>query len=103
METILTRNEERGLAAVKKLEAEGLKPEFHQLDIGDEASVTKLRDFMKEKYGGIDVLVNNAAIAFKQAATEPFGEQVMQLKKYELTSDSLSIRVTVFLKMILTV
>ena len=24
------------------------------------------RDFMKEKYGGIDVLVNNAAIAFKQ-------------------------------------
>ena len=81
METILTRNEERGLAAVKELEAEGLKPEFHQLDIGDEASVTKLRDFMKEKYGGIDVLVNNAAIAFKQAATEPFGEQVMQKKK----------------------
>ena len=24
------------------------------------------RDFMKEKYGGIDVLVNNAAVAFKQ-------------------------------------
>ena len=34
-----------------------------------------LRDFMKEKYGGIDVLVNNAAIAFKNSATEPMGVQ----------------------------
>ena len=33
------------------------------------------RDFMKEKYGGIDVLVNNAAIAFKGNATEPMGLQ----------------------------
>ena len=30
---------------------------------------------MKEKYGGIDVLVNNAAIAFKNSATEPMGVQ----------------------------
>ena len=29
----------------------------------------------KDKYGGIDVLVNNAAIAFKNAATEPMGVQ----------------------------
>merc|ERR1719402_1486015 len=34
-----------------------------------------MREFMKEKYGGIDVLVNNAGIAFKNAATEPFGVQ----------------------------
>ena len=30
----------------------------------------------KDKYGGIDVLVNNAAIAFKNAAPEPMGVQV---------------------------
>ena len=30
---------------------------------------------MKENYGGIDVVVNNAGMAFKNAATEPFGEQ----------------------------
>merc|ERR1712029_819343 len=35
----------------------------------------KLRDFLKEKYGGIDVLVNNAGIAFKNDATDPFGHQ----------------------------
>ncbi|XP_023325467.1 carbonyl reductase [NADPH] 1 [Eurytemora carolleeae] len=72
---LTSRDVGRGEAAVKVLEAEGLNPKFHQLDIADKESVLKLRDFMKEKYGGIDVLVNNAAIAFKQAATEPFGEQ----------------------------
>ena len=34
-----------------------------------------MRDFMKEKYGGIDVLVNNAAIAFSSDATEPLAVQ----------------------------
>ena len=37
------RNKERGLAAVKELEAEGLRPTFHQLDISDEDSVKRLR------------------------------------------------------------
>ena len=100
---LTARNVERGMKAVKDLEKEDLTVKFHLLDIDDPKSVATLAAFVKDKYGGIDVLVNNAAIAFKQAATEPFGEQVMQLKKYELTSDSLSIRVTVFLKMILTV
>ena len=38
-----SRSEERGLAAVKELEGEGLKPVFHQLDLADEASVLRLR------------------------------------------------------------
>jgi len=72
---LTSRDTGRGEAAVESLKKEGLNPAFHQLDIGDETSVKALRDYMKEKYGGIDVLVNNAAIAFKNAATEPFGEQ----------------------------
>ena len=72
---LTSRDEGRGQAAVAELNKEGLQPKFHVLDIGDEASVAKLRDFMKEQHGGIDVLVNNAGIAFKQAATEPFGVQ----------------------------
>ena len=35
----------------------------------------QMRNFMKEKYGGIDVLVNNAAIAFSSDATEPMAVQ----------------------------
>jgi carbonyl reductase 1 len=53
----------------------GLNPHYHQLDIDDESSVTRLRDYLQTRYGGLDVLVNNAAIAFKMAATEPFEEQ----------------------------
>ena len=52
------------------------QPLFHVLDIGSEETVLKFRDVVKEKHGGIDVLVNNAGIAFKQAATESFGVQV---------------------------
>jgi len=61
---LTSRNVERGLEAVKALEKEGLKPKFHQLDICDKSSVEKLRDDMVSEYGGIDVLVNNAGIAF---------------------------------------
>jgi len=72
---LTSRNDERGLAALKELESEGINVKYHQLDIGDEGSIIKMVTFIKEKYGGIDILVNNAGIAFKQAATEPFAHQ----------------------------
>jgi len=72
---LTARNKDRGQAAVELLKKEGLNPKFHILDIGNEETVVQLRDFMKEKYGGIDILVNNAAIAFSKDATEPFGVQ----------------------------
>jgi len=72
---LTARDEARGKAAVASLEAEGLAPKFHLCDLGDLATVEALRDTMVERHGGIDVLVNNAGIAFKQAATEPFALQ----------------------------
>ncbi|CAG0894684.1 unnamed protein product [Darwinula stevensoni] len=72
---LTARDEERGRKAVQELEKEGLKPCFHQLDIDDQKSIEKLRDFLQEKHGGLDLLVNNAAIAYKAASTAPFGEQ----------------------------
>jgi len=72
---LTARDEARGLAAVDELKKEGLNPKFHLLDLGNEQTIVKLRDFMKETHGEIDVLVNNAGMAFKNAATEPFGEQ----------------------------
>lgn len=64
---LTSRSESRGLAAVEELNKLGLKPKFHQLDIDDEESTLKLRDFLKTTYGGLDALVNNAAIAFYDA------------------------------------
>jgi len=72
---LTSRDIGRGQEAVEALKKEGLNPCFHQLDIVDHNSTVKLRDFIKEKYGGLDCLVNNAGIAFKAAATESFAEQ----------------------------
>jgi len=72
---LTSRDEERGKAAVQELNKHGCYPHYHQLDIDDESSVQKFKDYLETKYGGIDVLVNNAAIAFKMNATEPFAEQ----------------------------
>ena len=72
---LTARDEVRGREAVRRLEELGLHPRFHQLDIDDRGSVERLHDYLVSNYGGLDVLVNNAAIAFKMAATEPFGEQ----------------------------
>jgi carbonyl reductase 1 len=72
---LTSRNIERGEAAVDELKKLGLRPLYHQLDIDDESSVIKLRNYLKITYGGLDVLVNNAAIAFKPTASETFGEQ----------------------------
>jgi carbonyl reductase 1 len=43
----------------------GLKPRFHQLDVTDQKSLETFHDLIKNEHGGIDILVNNAAIAYK--------------------------------------
>ena len=66
-DVVLTaRNEKLGREAVDILREEGLETVFHQLDICDQTSAERLRDFLQNKYGGLDVLVNNAGIAFKR-------------------------------------
>lgn len=72
---LTARDIDRGKNAVQELNKLGLKPEFHQLDINDESSIKKLHDDIKEKHGGIDVLINNAAIAFKHDDPAPFAKQ----------------------------
>ncbi|KAM9254395.1 carbonyl reductase [NADPH] 1 [Dugong dugon] len=72
-DVVLTaRDEARGRAAVQQLQAEGLSPRFHQLDIDDLQSIRALHDFLRREYGGLNVLVNNAGIAFKIADPTPF-------------------------------
>ncbi|XP_054569503.1 carbonyl reductase [NADPH] 1 [Eptesicus fuscus] len=72
-DVVLTaRDPARGRAAVQQLQAEGLSPRFHQLDIDDLQSIRALRDFLRQEYGGLDVLVNNAGIAFKGNDPTPF-------------------------------
>ncbi|KPJ14621.1 Carbonyl reductase [NADPH] 1 [Papilio machaon] len=75
---LTSRDEERGKKAVSELNKEGLSPLYHQLDITVKESVEVFRDYIKQKYGGIDVLVNNAAIAFKVNAKESVAVQAAE-------------------------
>lgn len=61
----LARNVENGLKAIKNLESNGLNAKFHQLDVESQESIDTFRDYLNEKYGGIDVLINNAGVYIK--------------------------------------
>lgn len=64
---ILTaRDEARGRAAVEKLTSQGLNVAFHPLDIANKSSIDDFAKWLQTKYGGLDILVNNAAVAFKE-------------------------------------
>ncbi|CAK1550829.1 unnamed protein product [Leptosia nina] len=60
---LTSRSEHLGAAAVGKLKEQGLRPEYHQLDVTDRQSITKFRDHLQNKHGSIDILINNAGYA----------------------------------------
>lgn len=55
-------NEEAGLDTVKKIEKAGYKAEFMKLDVRNESEWKQVTKNVIEKYGKLDVLVNNAGI-----------------------------------------
>ncbi|KAJ7370199.1 hypothetical protein OS493_033824 [Desmophyllum pertusum] len=55
----------------KELSATNIQ--FHQLDITSQKSIDKLQAHVQEKFGGLDVLINNAAVLAKK--TEPYAER----------------------------
>lgn len=69
------RNSDLGIAAAESLRAAGCDVVFKQLDITDESSIKNLCTSITEEYGRLDILVNNAAIAFKGSDPTPFKEQ----------------------------
>ncbi|THG10562.1 hypothetical protein TEA_005647 [Camellia sinensis var. sinensis] len=57
------RDEKRGTEAVENLKACGLSDIFfHQLDVTDSASIAYLADYIKNKFGKLNILVNNAGV-----------------------------------------
>jgi NAD(P)-dependent dehydrogenase (short-subunit alcohol dehydrogenase family) len=67
LHVILTaRNEEKGRAAVARLEEEGLTAGFSRLDLDDPSTMEATFAWVKEKVGSLDVLINNAAISLDQ-------------------------------------
>lgn len=59
---ITARNEEKGEAAYSQLKKEGLDVHFHALDVTNGESIQKLSLDVKEQFGALDILINNAGI-----------------------------------------
>ncbi len=55
-----SRDEEKGRAAAEGLEGSVIA---HQLDVADAGSVDRMAVFLEDRFGRLDVLVNNAAIS----------------------------------------
>ncbi len=55
-----SRDEERGRAAAEGFEGNVVP---HQLDVADAGSVDRMAAFLEDRFGRLDVLVNNAAIS----------------------------------------
>ncbi|MFN6567842.1 SDR family oxidoreductase [Dendronalium sp. ChiSLP03b] len=62
-QVILTsRDEAKGKAAAQELQSEGLDVISHPLDVTSDDSSRKLAEFIRQQFGKLDVLVNNAGI-----------------------------------------
>src|SRR5688572_11821500 len=57
------RDEQRGKEAAAKLQAEGLDVQFLRIDVNDHATHRAAHDFIEDKFGKLDILINNAAVA----------------------------------------
>jgi NAD(P)-dependent dehydrogenase (short-subunit alcohol dehydrogenase family) len=65
---LTARNTSAGAAAARKLAAQKLSVEFQPLDVTDAQSIAAFCDFLREAYGRLDVLINNAGIIGKGEA-----------------------------------
>ena len=69
------RDEKRGQDAAKSLQSEGLDIQFLLIDPTDVATVERARTEVEEKFGHLDVLINNAGMMvpddFAPPATVP--------------------------------
>lgn len=59
---LTSRDAAQGQAAQQKLAAAGLDVAFHPLDVTDADSIAQLAAFVRQTYGRLHILVNNAGI-----------------------------------------
>ena len=58
MVILTARDEKRGSEAVEMLHESGLPDvQFHRLDVSDPSGAARLAEFIKEKFGRLDILV----------------------------------------------
>ncbi|CAL5069071.1 unnamed protein product [Urochloa decumbens] len=80
---LTARDEKRGTSAAEKLREAGLSGViFHQLEITDAPSIARLADFLKTRFGKLDILVNNAAIGAVEYVHDPADGSLSSEEKF---------------------
>ena len=64
---LTSRDQEKGKYATEKLLTEKLSVHYHPLDVADLQSRISLKNYVDDKFGKIDVLVNNAGVYLDQS------------------------------------
>jgi NAD(P)-dependent dehydrogenase (short-subunit alcohol dehydrogenase family) len=81
MHVVLTsRDEAQGEVAQQKLMGEGLEVAYHPLDVTQSEGVERLAEWIQQKFGRLDVLVNNAGIAI-DGGTGPLNVDIDTLRR----------------------
>ena len=84
------RNEELGKKALDELTSSGLtRIRFHQLDIDNAESIERFKNYLTNEHGGLDVLVNNAAIIVK-----PEDALAYQIPQIKIAQDTVRVNFT---------
>ncbi|XP_024007174.1 (+)-neomenthol dehydrogenase isoform X2 [Eutrema salsugineum] len=79
---LTARNVDAGLEAVNSLRnQEGLRVDFHQLDVSDSSSIKEFACWIKQTFGGLDILVNNAGVNYNLGSDNSveFAETVISI------------------------
>ncbi|XP_045775650.1 carbonyl reductase [NADPH] 1-like [Maniola jurtina] len=83
---LTARDVKRGQEAVKNLNKEGFNPLFHQLEVTDKNSVKAFAAHLKQKHGGLDILINNAGLITSNLTKTTYGDslQVININYYSV-------------------
>ncbi|XP_047314941.1 (+)-neomenthol dehydrogenase-like [Impatiens glandulifera] len=79
---LTARDEQKGLEALEKLKEsasnENINVIFHRLDVADPSTIPPLVDFIKAKFGKLDILVNNAAVVTSRVDWQSLKDYILK-------------------------
>ncbi|MGI8408676.1 MAG: SDR family oxidoreductase [Pyrinomonadaceae bacterium] len=83
------RDETRGTEAAGKLKSEGLDAHFVHLDVDDAQTHQTAAGFVEEKFGKLDILINNAGVLIDEYASDaPVPAGKLRLDVYRRTFET---------------
>jgi 2-dehydro-3-deoxy-D-gluconate 5-dehydrogenase len=83
---VVGRNAEKSAAALRELQALGIRAEAQACDVADETAVQRLFDDVQARHGRLDILVNNAGTTVRKAPQDLSLDEWNRVMDANLTS-----------------